>query len=735
MLRLTDLIVEWCIAVGLRAKFKILLSFYQVCSVLSTTYSARLPDKYTNWTNRLFRVINVDWTRFFMPAQCLPYSLRLVAIAVGPVAVIALLLLGGVALRAKRWLAGAATSGSGSSSGGGGGGGGNSGSSSSSGGGGGNSSGSNSSSSADSSPSPPSGFAKVVLHGVLAMTPPSLLIIFCFVSPVSASIFRAWACTAYTISQPDAPLEQVSYMMEDARVECGTGQHDSITLLAGLLLGVWPFGSLVLNALLLIPCGRALRSRNSTAITRATAFLHAEYKVNWYWWEELELARKILLTGAVLLIPEERAFLRLVVATLICSCHVALVAATKPYKRIEDSVLAVATSLVLLLIFLGANWISIFLRVEERTGRDDAVAVLGFSDVYAMADAMVVLTVAVLLGFLVAAIAAARRMARKPILRLSSTKQAPELTLGTGLTWHLFNSHVWSSGQDAAAVIKTELRHLLPGIKIFLDVDDLEDLGSLEEYIQRSQVILIFMTKGYWRSKNCLREVYASLGQGKPLVLVQEIDPTKGGGTLEELRAECPPALRTAIFGAGRRVVTWHRKVEFQAVSLKMIAEGLLLHTPTYLTETSLSLVVPGETQLHDLAFTKPVVVWASPANDGARALAAELARTFVGLTITEDAPETATHMLLYLSSASFTDPRLAEQVEAARAARLPIVLAHENDPQRGGCPFSRFFKTTPQELVSGGLYDALAIAFFCGPHREAPRLIPWRHTNLPLTA
>ena len=82
--------------------------------------------------------------------------------------------------------------------------------------------------------------------------------------------------------------------------------------------------------------------------------------------------------------------------------------------------------------------------------------------------------------------------------------------------------------------------------------------------------------------------------------------------------------------------------------------------------------------------------------------LANELATAFTGLTIsaTDARPANATHMLLYLNENSFvSDERLAEQVKQARKDRLKIVMAHENDLVLGGCPFSRFFETTPQEL------------------------------------
>ena len=37
--------------------------------------------------------------------------------------------------------------------------------------------------------------------------------------------------------------------------------------------------------------------------------------------------------------------------------------------------------------------------------------------------------------------------------------------------YHLFLSHIWSTGQDACGVIKTQLQLLLPNVKIFLDVN------------------------------------------------------------------------------------------------------------------------------------------------------------------------------------------------------------------------------------------------------------------------
>ena len=74
--------------------------------------------------------------------------------------------------------------------------------------------------------------------------------------------------------------------------------------------------------------------------------------------------------------------------------------------------------------------------------------------------------------------------------------------------------------------------------------------------------------------QNCLREVRAAIEKDKPLILVHEADPDKGGGTLQELRAECPEDLQAYIFDKGWAMTVWYRINEHQLVSLTIIAEA-----------------------------------------------------------------------------------------------------------------------------------------------------------------
>ena len=133
-------------------------------------------------------------------------------------------------------------------------------------------------------------------------------------------------------------------------------------------------------------------------------------------------------------------------------------------------------------------------------------------------------------------------------------------------------------------------------------------------------------------------------------------DHARGGATLDVIRnEECPQELRDAIF-RNRRIIEWHRARDFQLVGLKLIAEQLLLGCPVYRDRRSLPLYVPGEIDAQRLAFRKPILLYASPNNPGAGAIALRLAGATKRLTIVDQPapadgdglPTGATHFLLF---------------------------------------------------------------------------------------
>ncbi len=55
--------------------------------------------------------------------------------------------------------------------------------------------------------------------------------------------------------------------------------------------------------------------------------------------------------------------MRRIVAVLISTCYAVFVTLSRPFRRFEDDMFAAAASLILLLIFVGANWTTLFLDV------------------------------------------------------------------------------------------------------------------------------------------------------------------------------------------------------------------------------------------------------------------------------------------------------------------------------------------------------------------------------------
>ena len=118
---------------------------------------------------------------------------------------------------------------------------------------------------------------------------------------------------------------------------------------------------------------------------------------------------------------------------------------------------------------------------------------------------------AILMALVLAAVMAAQQIvqaASVPTIRLQRTKAPPDLPLADGHMWHMFLSHIWSTGQDQCATIKRQLRIMLPGASVFLDVDNLKSIDALEEYVAQSSVVMIFASKGYFQSKSKRHAAY-----------------------------------------------------------------------------------------------------------------------------------------------------------------------------------------------------------------------------------
>ena len=251
----------------------------------------------------------------------------------------------------------------------------------------------------------------------------------------------------------------------------------------------------------------------------------------------------------------------------------------------------------------------------------------------------------------------------------------------------------------------------------FVDVEDLEGaggIGKLEEIVEHQcGALLVVITDGYFRSKNCLREMCAALHADKRLILVHEIDPLHGGLSREELLSQCPldcrPLGQNQTVGILLRervsqspTVAWQRIEPFQLVSLRLVSEALL-QQPLFIA-----------TDLSHQSYTLSSSPYASPHNNGAQELLDELVEE-ARAPGESDRPAS---FLLLLNGRVFDDPQLVDEVITAMDTGQPIVMVHDVR-----VPFADIIARTPQRLAAQppdgcGLYNAIAVALLEGPHR-----------------
>jgi hypothetical protein len=127
----------------------------------------------------------------------------------------------------------------------------------------------------------------------------------------------------------------------------------------------------------------------------------------------------------------------------------------------------------------------------------------------AMTGVLVSTIVAVRVAGIGAVVYDTRRVLREPLLQYKEGRGIVTLPPIGGASFDLFLSHAQDLGQDQVATIKGMLEKLLPSIKIFLDVESLDDLHALDKLITGSKAVLIFLTTGPisirqpWRMRLC----------------------------------------------------------------------------------------------------------------------------------------------------------------------------------------------------------------------------------------
>ncbi|EOD35913.1 hypothetical protein EMIHUDRAFT_110524 [Emiliania huxleyi CCMP1516] len=700
--------------VGFQPKFKIVVSFYQVVATLGPVYGVRLHEDFTRWTD-FIDSISFDLLGLTYPDACIgSMADRLLLAGLWPFAA---MLLGGAAIACyalAEWLL--------------------------------------------------SGRAGSLRRDLVRSTLRRLLywailVAYLVLPSVSRSIFKAKQCESFNINVFTGDTR--SYLVADLDVLCSTDEHRGLDAYFWAFFVLWPVLVPLAFLVLLLSIRSEVRAQRVRATARASRFLWRDYDPRLLFWEVVDMGRKLFLASLVLFIQTDTGsskILRLFVASVVSALYLAVLALARPFKRSADLYLACTANLFLACCFTSGTVIQL---CESAAYEDMCKTLVGFESARGASEFVIVLTAAMLAASLLVVLFKTVSAVRAPTIRLCSSGRPPVLELSPECHFHSFISHAWGTGQDQTHTVVRRLQLLLPGVRIWLDVDNLEDVGKLEESVADANTFLVFLSAGYFKSFNCRRELYAALGKDRPFIPIFEADVAKGGASIEALKAECrencvevaPPAypsyggpdeMIARVFEEAKPIV-WVRVNIFQLVSLKAVALRMLLHSPYYASrpaELADGVLVPGEAG--PVAFSGPVTILVCRGNEDAFGIAEELKNAAVegrGSTASAEAVEIRDAeealeganaapcegfpvFLLYLNDKTFLDAggAVARLVQAAMDQGITIAMVHEQEPSCGGVPFGRFFQQTPQVLQRPPykLFDTVAVALYPAPeHRE----------------
>jgi hypothetical protein len=395
---------------GLQAKLKIVISFYQVSAMLSSVYGVRLHPAYTRWLDAL-DVISLGIVGLSYPSSCLGSMVdRLLINAFWP---FALVLVGSIFISVHVLLD---AGGPGVSL-------------------------------------PVSRRRSALLRKMLDRSIYFFILVLYLALPsVARSLFKARQCESFVWR--DEPLKRISFLQADLKITCNTGESWSADAFNKLQPFFW--SSYVLwfvlvpssFLILLLRVQASIVDQRITGLANACRFLWRDYNARSHYWELVDLVRKLILTAMIIFVDMEYGsskILRLVIAAIISVAYLTILAVTHPFRRADDLYLACLSNLLLACCFISG----IVIQICDRNDNSGCLELIRLGlDWYSATVFLVVLCLVMLAAALLTIIGRVLIAGAVPTFRLVSSGREPILELSSTHHFHAFISHVWSTGQD-----------------------------------------------------------------------------------------------------------------------------------------------------------------------------------------------------------------------------------------------------------------------------------------------
>ena len=380
----------------------------------------------------------------------------------------------------------------------------------------------------------------------------AIFISFCLLPSVTNQLFLAFQCENFRHDDSTSPPESRLYLSASLNVECyNSAEHELIYNVASVFIVLWPVAMPLLYALLLFRCRLAILNHEHTDLSRAIHFLWDNYDDTFFWWELVELGRRLLLTNLVQFFNlgggGSNKLLRLFVGLVIAVVALALQLIAQPFRSPMDDALSAVVQLALVIFFVAgiviklcdvesANAVHSLLdaQLEPSQVCSELVGIeSGYTaSIFIILTGIMVMLVPLCL-LLYAAAQAARAARRNAVAEGAAAAARGRMSSPPTCNWQLkegnsyltFLSHYKvEAGSDARYL--SDLIQRMTGCHAYLDSTDLIDLRTLfNEGVHKTDVLFVLATKGVFTRTWCLMEMWEAALQQIPIVIF----PVVGG--------------------------------------------------------------------------------------------------------------------------------------------------------------------------------------------------------------
>eukprot|EP00964_Phaeocystis_antarctica_P026284 scaffold14804_cov74-Phaeocystis_antarctica.AAC.2 len=121
--------------------------------------------------------------------------------------------------------------------------------------------------------------------GLIRALPYLLYILFYAFPLVSSRAFQAFDCEEFD--------DGTRFLRVDYSLDCNDAEHGRVTSLAWVAIALYPVCVPLLYLMLLLSARKAILTEQPTDLSRSLTFLHQDYAPLMFWWEMVEISKKV----------------------------------------------------------------------------------------------------------------------------------------------------------------------------------------------------------------------------------------------------------------------------------------------------------------------------------------------------------------------------------------------------------------------------------------------------------